>query len=62
MTEPTTGPVRPQPQVELPFPVPRRVGIGAPFRWLQSGVRDLLRAPGPSLFYGTVFSFAGWLI
>jgi len=62
MTEPTTGSVRPRPQVELPFPVPRRVGIGAAFRWLQSGVRDLPRAPGPSLFYGVAFAFTGWLI
>lgn len=62
MSAPTTGPARPQPQAELPFPEPRHVGIGAPLRWLRLGVLDLLRAPGPSLFYGCVFAFGGWLI
>ena len=49
-------------RAESPFPQPRRVALGAPLRWLQAGVQDLRKAPGPSLFYGLAFALAGWLI
>jgi uncharacterized membrane protein len=45
-----------------PFPVVRRVGLGAPLRWLRAGAGDLARAPGPGLFYGIAFALAGWSI
>jgi uncharacterized membrane protein len=45
-----------------PFPAVRRVGRWAALRWVRAGVQDLLRAPGPSLFYGAAFALAGWLI
>jgi len=50
------------PPVESAFPVPRRVALSAPFGWLRAGIRDLVQAPGPSLFYGLSFALAGWLI
>jgi uncharacterized membrane protein len=45
-----------------PIPAVRRVGLGAPLRWLRAGASDLARAPGPSLFYGCAFALAGWSI
>ena len=40
---------------ELPFVAPcRKLSPMAPFRWIKLGVRDLLRAPRPSLIYGLV--------
>lgn len=45
-----------------PFPAIRQVGLGAPWRWLGAGVRDLRRAPRASLFYGSAFALMGWLI
>lgn len=36
----------------------RSVGLAAPFRWLQRGARDVRRAWGIALFYGTCF----WLM
>jgi uncharacterized membrane protein len=45
-----------------PVPAVRRVGLGAPLRWLRAGAGDLTRAPGPSLFYGCAFALAGWSI
>jgi uncharacterized membrane protein len=50
------------PPAESPFPQPLRVGLDAPLRWVRAGLRDVLRAPGPSLFYGFAFALAGWLI
>jgi uncharacterized membrane protein len=40
----------------------RRVGLGAPGRWLIAGWRDLRRAGRASLFYGICFAAGGWLI
>jgi uncharacterized membrane protein len=40
----------------------RNVSTAAPFRWLAAGVRDMRRAPGVSLAYGLIFTFAGFLI
>jgi uncharacterized membrane protein len=51
-----------QPPAESPFPLPLRVGPAAPLRWVRAGTRDLLAAPGASLFYGCAFALAGWLI
>src|SRR5262249_5705429 len=51
-----------QPPQQSAFPAPRRVGIGAPLRWVRAGWADLCGAPGPSLFYGLAFAVAGWLI
>ncbi len=62
MNESSTEPTRQPAQAESPFPVPRHVGVGAPLCWLRAGVRDLLTAPGSSLFYGFAFALAGWLI
>lgn len=44
------------------FPPVRRIGFGAPLRWLRAGGRDLRRAPAASLFYGAAFALMGWLI
>ena len=33
-----------------------RVSVGAPFRWLKKGIRDLLLIPSFSLAYGALFS------
>lgn len=46
----------------LPFPKPRDVKVGAPFRWLASGLSDLGSCPIPSLFYGFCFAGMGFLI
>jgi uncharacterized membrane protein len=44
------------------FPEARRVGPGAPFRWLALGARDFRERPLPSLFYGLCFAAMGWLL
>jgi len=62
MSDSRTDPAAPPPSAESPFPVPLRVGLDAPLRWVRAGVRDLRAAPGPSLFYGLAFALAGWLI
>ncbi len=45
-----------------PFPPVRRIGIGAPLRWLALGWGDLTAAPRASLPYGVAFAAMGWLI
>jgi uncharacterized membrane protein len=45
-----------------PFPEIRRVGPGAPLRWLAQGARDFRDRPLPSLFYGLCFAAMGWLL
>jgi len=45
-----------------PFPEVRRVGPGAPFRWLARGARDFRDRPLPSLFYGLCFAAMGGLL
>jgi uncharacterized membrane protein len=53
----------------MPFVAPcRQISALAPFRWLRLGVRDLLKAPGPSLIYGLTMasimaavSVAAWI-
>ena len=32
------------------------------FRWLILGLKDMFRAPGPTVFYGLVFAVIGWAI
>ncbi|MEZ5828612.1 MAG: DUF2189 domain-containing protein [Hyphomicrobiales bacterium] len=36
------------------LPEVAQVGMGAPFRWLWDGWRDLTKAPGPCLAYGLI--------
>lgn len=48
--------------VGLPFPKARDVKVGAPFRWLASGLSDLKSCPIPSLFYGFCFAGMGLLV
>lgn len=52
--------VQTQPSIEEAPPV-RGIHPGRPFAWLGLGVRDLARAPLPSLFYGVVFAVVGYL-
>ena len=56
------GPAAAQAQAQSTFPPLMRVGLDAPLRWVRAGVRDLVAAPGASLFYGGAFALAGWLI
>jgi uncharacterized membrane protein len=48
--------------MRAPFPEARRIGLGAPFRWLAHGARDFRDRPMPSLFYGLCFAAMGWLL
>ncbi len=42
-----------QNQEPLPFVAPcRKLGMGAPFRWIRLGIADMRRAPRQSLSYG----------
>jgi uncharacterized membrane protein len=50
------------PRTSSPFPAIETVTLGAPFRWLARGWRDLRAAPAASLFYGAAFALMGWLI
>lgn len=50
------------PTARSPFPAIRTVPLGAPFKWLALGWRDLRAAPMVSLFYGITFALMGWLI
>ena len=54
---PVTAGARPS-----PFPPIKTITVGAPFRWLRSGLSDLRRAPAASLSYGAMFALMGWLI
>jgi uncharacterized membrane protein len=57
------APADPAPQADRPaFPDVRRVGAGAPLRWLARGARDLRARPLPCLFYGLCFAAMGWLL
>jgi uncharacterized membrane protein len=48
-------PTEPMPEDARPFVVPcATLGIGAPWRWLRAGWRDLRAAPGLSLLFGAV--------
>lgn len=49
-----------EPSVEAVPPV-NPIHPGRPFVWLTRGVRDLLQAPLPSLFYGVVFAVVGYV-
>jgi uncharacterized membrane protein len=50
MTESTKEPID---RDQLPFVAPcRQLTLWAPFRWIRLGIRDLVRAPRPSLSYG----------
>ena len=42
--------------------IQRAVPLTAPFGWLASGLRDLRRNPGPSLFIGAVCTLVSWLL
>jgi len=44
------------------FPVIRQVEAGAVIRWMRGGWHDLRRSGLPSLFYGSCFAIAGWLL
>jgi uncharacterized membrane protein len=44
------------------LPPIRKVGAGAPFRWIAAGARDYRAHVGPSAFYGACFAAMGWLI
>ena len=45
-----------------PFPSVRRIGFGAPLRWLALGAQDFRHRPIPALFYGVCFATMGWLL
>jgi uncharacterized membrane protein len=48
-------PTEPMPEDARPFVVPcATLGMGAPWRWLRAGWRDLRAAPGLSLLFGAV--------
>src|SRR5262249_11871297 len=44
---------------ESRMPVVKAIDVGAPFRWLGKGWRDLWQAPGTSFTYGGVFAAIG---
>jgi uncharacterized membrane protein len=48
-----------------PRPLVRRLGPGAPWRWLAAGIRDLRHQPGIAAFYGACFwamaAVLGWV-
>lgn len=46
----------------VPVGQPRKLGLGAPLRWLALGWADLRRAPGPSLACGALFALAGYVL
>jgi uncharacterized membrane protein len=45
-----------------PEPAIRNVPVLRPFGWVALGVRDLLRAPWPSLIHGWMVVVGGWII
>jgi len=48
---------------DLPFVAPcRAVGMGAPFRWLRAGFRDMRAAPRQSLGWGLIVLATSWLV
>ncbi len=44
------------------WPSVRALPVGAPWRWLRAGARDLRAAPVAGLFYGTVLAAMGFLL
>ena len=44
------------------LPDVKSVGMGAPFRWLAEGWRDLWTAPGPCLAYGLILGVLCFLV
>lgn len=47
----------------LPFVAPcRRLGAGAPLRWVRLGWRDYRRAPAQSLGYGAAVVLLSWIV
>ena len=40
----------------------KELDIGDPFKWLSLGLRDALRSPGLTFFYGVLFAVVPWLI
>ena len=57
-----TGPL-PTPRDEAPPPIVlRRLGWGAPWRWLRLGWNDFRRCPAIGLFYGACFMAMGWAL
>jgi uncharacterized membrane protein len=44
------------------LPAVRTIRLSAPFGWLGEGWRDLMKAPGPLLFYGLVVALASFLL
>jgi uncharacterized membrane protein len=51
---------------EPPLPAPDsailNVPVTRPFAWLAAGMRDLARAPGPSLMHGVLVAAGGWVV
>lgn len=59
---PETDSEEPPPE-SMPFVAPcRKVGIGAPFRWIAAGMRDMRAAPKQSLTWGLVVLGISWLV
>jgi uncharacterized membrane protein len=56
MTTDLGGPGR---ESDAPACALRVVPLSRPFAWLAAGMRDLARAPGPSLLHGLVVALAG---
>lgn len=44
------------------LPAVSTVGMGAPFRWLTGGWRDLWKAPGPCLAYGLILALLSFAL
>ncbi|MCX7145350.1 MAG: DUF2189 domain-containing protein [Sulfuritalea sp.] len=44
------------------LPKVRRIGLGAPLKWLRQGWADLWRQPAASLFYGVAIAVTGAVI
>src|SRR5690348_16507013 len=44
------------------MPEVRIIGADAPLRWLRRGWADVLRSPGPALFYGGVLAVMGAIL
>ncbi len=40
----------------------KELDVGDPIKWLSLGLRDLLRTPGLTVFYGVIFAVIPWFI
>ena len=40
----------------------KELDVGDPIKWLSLGLRDMLRTPGLTAFYGVMFAVIPWLI